>query len=267
MELQAGQVAIVTGAASGIGRAMADSFASRGLNVVLADIETAAVQATAAEIEAATGIPTLSAVVDVRDIGSLEQVAAATIKRFGRIDVVCNNAGVLSPRGPIWEQDARDWEWVLGVNLIGVVNGIRAFVPHLVAQGHGHVVNTASIAGLRGLPGSGPYTASKWAVVGLSEVLRADLDRDVPEVGVTVLCPGPVISRIRDSDRNRPASLAVDREAVTGTPAAADTRITAETVAALVIAAIESNRLYLVTNPENFAEVRARVDRLLTDLP
>jgi NAD(P)-dependent dehydrogenase (short-subunit alcohol dehydrogenase family) len=270
MQLQAGQVAVVTGGASGIGRAMVDAFAARGLNIVLADIEAQALEVAAAEVEAASGVQTMRAVVDVRNLEQLQQLAIDTIERFGRIDVVCNNAGVIGHQAPIWEQESKDWDWVLGVNLMGVANGIRAFVPHLVAQNSGHVVNTASIAGLLAIPrgGNGPYTASKFAVVGMSEMLREELDHDAPAVGVTVICPGPVNSRIRDSDRNRPAELAIADapDPSTSRFMAANLMIEATTVADLVVQAIESDKFYLLTNTESADDVRARVDRLLADL-
>ena len=176
MKLEAGQVAVVTGAASGIGRALVDAFAARGLAVVLADVEQGALDAAVEELTA-TGASALGARVDVRRPEDLENLAAKVQAEFGRVDVLCNNAGVIVPRAPVWEQSYADWQWIVDVNLHGVANGLRAFVPAMVAAGRGHVVNTASMAGLTTIPGggNGAYSATKHAVVGLSETLRLDL--------------------------------------------------------------------------------------------
>lgn len=204
MELTKGKVAVVTGAASGIGYALAERFASAGLDVVLADIEESAL-ATAEKKIAALGIKTLAVPTDVSDEKAVVALAAASVERFGAVHVVCNNAGVSSAADP-WTGPLSAWKWVLGVNLWGVVHGIRAFLPHLVMQGEGHIVNTASVAGL--LPGFGPsYDASKHAVVAISEDLyRAMKVAELP-VGVSVLCPGWVRTRLLDSERNWPDGL------------------------------------------------------------
>jgi NAD(P)-dependent dehydrogenase (short-subunit alcohol dehydrogenase family) len=206
MKLREGQVAVVTGAASGIGLAIAEHLAGRGLSVVLADVEEPALK-TAEDSLRASGAPTLAVRTDVSDESSVFDLADRTLEKFGRVDVVCNNAGVTAPAAPIWETDERDWQWVLGVNLWGVIHGIRAFVPHLVAQGSGHVANTGSMAGLSIVPMVASYTASKHAVVAISESLRAELDVHAPDVGVTVLCPSYVPTRLADSARNRPPEL------------------------------------------------------------
>ena len=189
MRLEAGQVAVVTGAASGIGRGLAEGFLRRGLAVAAADVEAEALDQAVSEM--AAGGRVIGQVTDVRDPDALLRLAARTLDDLGRVDVVCNNAGIVTPRLPVWEQSSEDWRWTLEVNLLGVVNGIRAFVPHLIRQGSGHVVNTASIAGLAPIPGggNGAYTASKHAVVGLSETLVEELATVGVEVGVTVLCP------------------------------------------------------------------------------
>jgi NAD(P)-dependent dehydrogenase (short-subunit alcohol dehydrogenase family) len=202
MELQGGQVAVITGAGSGIGLALAERFASAGLNIVAADVQDDAL-ATAAEKIAAHGVE----VHTVRcDVSKEEQVAAlveATLGRFGGVHVVCNNAGVAAQADP-WFGPLSAWEWVMGVNFWGVVHGCRAFLPHLI--GGGHIVNTASIAGL--YPGFSPaYDASKHAVVAISEGLYNGMTMAGLPVGVSVLCPGWVRTQIMDADRNWPSEL------------------------------------------------------------
>lgn len=269
MRLAAGQVAVVTGGASGIGRGIVDAFAARGLTVVLADVEVGPLEAAVAELDAA-GARAVGVPIDVRDPGAMTTLAARVLDELGRVDVVCNNAGVVTPRLPTWEQSPEDWRWIIDVNLLGVVNGIRAFVPAMVAAGHGHVVNTSSIAGLSPIPGggNGAYSATKHAVVGLSETLRVELDQVAPAVGVTVLCPGPVPTRIHDAARNR------DEEP----PAAADSglprpafglsldSVPAGEVGEMVARAVESGRMYVLTAPDVVPLARARIDRVLADL-
>lgn len=200
-----GKVAVVTGAASGIGRALAERFLAEGMSVVLADIEEAVLAATADALSSAG--PVLSVPTDVTDPSSVDALAESARDRFGAFHVVCNNAGVGGHFGLTWETPLEEWRWVFEVNIWGVINGIRAFVPALVAQGEGHVVNTASLAGWAGAPSMGPYCASKHAVLAISESLRAELEATGTGVGVTVLCPGMVNSGIIDSERNWPERL------------------------------------------------------------
>lgn len=204
MKLNPGQVAVVTGAASGIGFALAEGFARRGLDVVLADVQADALDGATARI-AAHGVTALAVVTDVSKEASVQALAAATMERFGKVDVVCNNAGV-GGRGDAWTGPLAGWDWVLGVNLYGVVHGIRAFLPHLVMGGGGHIVNTASIAGL--YPGFAPaYDASKHAVVALSEGLYGQMSMAGLGIGVSVICPGWVNTKIMESERNWPTEL------------------------------------------------------------
>ncbi len=203
MELTAGKVAVVTGAASGIGFALASRFARAGLDVVLADIEQSAL-AEASQKIADMGARTLAVATDVSDEAAVQALAAAAIERFGAVHLVCNNAGVESDADP-WLGPISAWKWVLGVNLWGVIHGIRAFLPHMLGQG-GHFVNTASIAGL--YPGFAPsYDASKHAVVAISEDLYNSMSLAGLPVGVSVVCPGWVRTNIMDASRNWPASL------------------------------------------------------------
>lgn len=206
MEQLDGKVAVVTGAASGIGRALADRFAAEGMKVVLADVEEVALEAAAKEL-ADGGAETLAVVTDVADAAAVDALAARTLEELGAVHVVCNNAGVGGLGHSTWDGPLSAWEWVLGVNLWGVIHGIRAFVPALVEQDEGHVVNTASMAGLASVPFMGPYTTSKHAVVGLSEALFHELALRGSAVGVSVLCPAFLRTKIFDSDRNWPDQL------------------------------------------------------------
>ena len=202
MELVAGNVAVVTGAGSGIGLALAERFGRAGLHVVLADVQDDAV-AEAAEKVAGHGVETLVVHTDVSKEAEVQALAAATLERFGAVHVVCNNAGVAALSDP-WFGPLSAWEWVIGVNFWGVVHGCRAFLPHLA--GGGHIVNTASVAGL--MPGFGPsYDASKHAVVALTEDLFNTVKVAGLPIGVSVLCPGWVNTKIVDADRNWPAHL------------------------------------------------------------
>jgi len=273
VEIEAGKVAVVTGAASGLGRALARQLAERGMRVVLADIEEAPLddavrEATALGAEA-IGVPT-----DVRSGDQVDALAAATLERFGQVDLVVNNAGVCHVPGPVWTFTVDDWRWILDVNLWGVAHGVRAFVPLLVAQGSGHVVNTASMAGISDSPSLGVYAASKHGVVGLSEALAADLAIAAPGVKVTVVCPGGMQTNIFTSERNRPAELAVSDRPPTeaeiqgvvdwmATVSGPD--MLPEAAATAVIAGIEADLLHVAPNG-TAGGVRSRVEHLLNDL-
>ncbi len=200
MQDLAGKTAVVTGAASGMGRAFAERFADAGMNIVLADVEVPRLEEAVAAV-AAKGVAAIGVRTDVSDPDAVDRLRDEALARFGRVNVVCNNAGVAgSMSGTIVDLD--DWRWVLGVNLWGVVHGHRSFVPHLVEHGDGHIVNTASMAGH--FPGHSAYAASKWAVVALTEGLFHQLRTQGSTVGVSCLCPGWVATDIGTSDRNRP---------------------------------------------------------------
>jgi len=202
MQIEPGQVAVVTGGGSGIGAALARRFASAGMRLVLADIDDEAMAAVAAELEGA-GTEVLAVHTDVSKLEDVEALCAATLERFGAVHVVCNNAGVAN-RSDSWFGPLSAWEWVIGINLWGVVYGVRTFLPHLL--GGGHIVNTASMAGL--MPGFGAaYDASKHAVVALTEGLYNEMTGVGLPVGVSVLCPGWVATGIFEADRNWPDEL------------------------------------------------------------
>ena len=199
-----GKTAFITGGASGMGLAMARSFAKAGMKVVIADIEQAALDAAKAEFEASNA-EFLTLDLDVTDRDAMAAAADAAEARFGKVHVVCNNAGV-AVGGPIDQMTYNDWDWVTNVNLNGVVNGIQTFTERIKAHGEGgHFVNTASMAGHLSIPGLSVYTATKFAVVGISETMLVDLEPH--QIGVSVLCPGLVNTNIFNSDRNRPADL------------------------------------------------------------
>src|SRR5947209_6277182 len=203
-----GRVAVVTGAASGIGFALAERAASEGMTVVLSDVEATALEAAAARLKA-RGFNVLAHRVDVSNEAEVEGLAARAYSEFGAVHLLCNNAGVIDRPRPAWEHSVADWQWVLSVNLWGVVHGLRAFVPRMLAGGEeGHIVNTASMAGLiTGGIGSAVYDASKHAVLSLSESLYKDLLIRQTKVSASVLCPGLVNTNIFAAERNRPAAL------------------------------------------------------------
>lgn len=202
-----GKVAVVTGGASGIGFALAERAARDGMRVVIADIESGSLAAAEEKLRAA-GAEVLAVVTDVSRREGVEALRDRALARFGGVHLLCNNAGVATG-GMTWELTHEDWSWILGVNLWGVIHGIRAFVPAMIASGEEcHVVNTASMAGLLAGPGMAPYNATKHAVVAISESMYHELNMTGARVRVSVLCPGWVNTRIFESERNRPAELA-----------------------------------------------------------
>ncbi|MGF6308591.1 NAD(P)-dependent dehydrogenase (short-subunit alcohol dehydrogenase family) [Bradyrhizobium sp. i1.8.4] len=265
----AGKAAFVTGAASGIGLSMATAFAREGMKVMLADIETGALD-KAVEALRASGADVQGVVCDVADAGSVDGAAQASFLAFGKIHVLCNNAGVAAGGGidPI---SVDDWRWVVDVNLMGVVHGIRTFLPHIRSHGEGgHIVNTASMAGMNAGLGLSPYAATKFAVVAISEGLAVQL-RPLG-IGVSVLCPSYVRTRIGESGRNRPEHYGATRQLDPASPMAAivaeisrrlEAGLDPASVAARVLTAIRDDQLYIFTHPGMRAEVEDRFSAIL----
>ena len=253
------KVAVVTGGGSGIGRALALALAREGARVVVADIDEAAMEAVVREARG-HGVDALPVRTDVTDLAQVQGLADRAWREFGAVHVLCNNAGVAA-WGALENATHRDWQWVLGVNLWGVIHGIEAFVPRMIAGGQrGHIVNTASMAGLIASQGLGVYNTSKYAVVGLSETLAKDLRPY--RIGVSVLCPLGVQTRIRDSERNRPAALR-NEHVEPATPVELIGRSLApDAVADMVLAAIHANELYVITHDESLEPLRRRFERL-----
>ncbi len=270
MDSFAGRVAVVTGAASGIGRALAEQCAREGMKVVLADVEEAALHSAAGEM-AKAGATVLAVRTDVSRAGDVEALARTTLDAFGGVHLLFNNAGV-SGGSSTWESTVADWTWVLGVNLWGVIHGVRTFVPIMLRQDTpGHVVNTASVTGLVSLPYGALYQASKHAVVTISESLHLELGFLGAKVGVSVLCPAFVQSGIVDAARNRPSELlnppcegcTEPAEMAKAHRRLVEAGLAPETVARRVFQAIRARQFYILTHPEANFLIRARMRAIL----
>src|SRR2546423_5204730 len=247
-----GKVAVVTGGGSGIGLGLARRFASEGMKVVIGDVKKPALDAAVADLVAAGG-EVEGVVTDVSDPAQVQALADATVARFGAVHIVGNNAGV-GGGGLSWEAPLSTWEWVIGVNLWGVIHGVRAFTPLLMQQPEAHIVNTASVAGLVAGPFMGPYNASKHAVVAISETLFHELAMTAPQVKVSVLCPGWVNTNIHDSRRNRPAHLQTDTTPEEGAAEILrqflEQGMAPEVVADKVLDAIRAGRFWILTHDD-----------------
>lgn len=269
MKNVAGKVAFITGGASGMGLAMARSFSAAGMKVAIVDIEQEALDRVVAEFKK-TNAEVIALKVDVTDRAAMEQAARDTEAAFGKVHVVCNNAGV-AVGGGIDAMTYKDWDWVMGVNLAGVINGVQTFVERIKKHGEGgHFVNTASMAGQIAIPGLGVYNTTKYAVVGMSETMRADLAQY--NIGVSVLCPGVVTTNIFNSGRNRPTELqgATDNSTQLLTADANDAEQAARmqqimasaldpaVVGDMVLAAIQADDAYIFTHPDLKPMVDAR---------
>ena len=270
----AGKTAVLTGAGSGFGLECARIGARLGMNLVLVDVRQDALDAAAAEMRAA-GAQVLAQRVDVSNAAQMEALGAQVLARFGAPHLVFNNAGV-GAGGLVWENSVKDWEWVLGVNLMGVVHGVRVFTPMMLEAAkndsawRGHIVNTASMAGLLAPPNMGIYNVSKHAVVSLSETLYQDLSLVTDQVGASVLCPYFVATGINDSQRNRPGELAADKptksqligQVMIGKAVSAG-KVTAAEVAQKVFDAVAANRFYIYSHPKAIGAVQTRMEDIL----
>ena len=256
-----GRVAVVTGGASGIGLALARRFASEGMRVVIGDIEAPALDGAVAELKA-TGAEIEGVVIDVSDADQVQMLADAAVERFGAIHIACNNAGV-GGGGLSWEVPLSTWEWVLGVNLWGVIHGVRSFTPILMQQDEAHMVNTASLAGLVAAPFMAPYNASKHAVVAISESLHHEMAMSAPQVHVSVLCPGWVNTNIYDAARNRPEHLQAEPGALSGDllRGVLEQGMAPDEVAGKVFAAIRDEQFWILTHDDAEDQWRKAVSR------
>ena len=272
MKSLAQKTAVVTGAGSGIGRAMALKFAAEGMNIVLADVDLAALQTVQTEI-ATIGARAISVPTDVSKRRDIENLRDRALEAFSGVHLVCNNAGVDSG-GPFADIPESTWEWVLGVDLWGVIHGCQVFLPILLEQGEGYIVNTSSVAALTGMPlSAAPYVAAKSAVLGLSMNLRAEMEATNPQIGISVLIPGPVRTNMSTSERNRPADVAA--------PAASTMREEVQSfvgqylekegmdpldVADMVVSAVKENRFYVMTHLQDaLATVTGNSSRMSSD--
>ncbi|NBA96885.1 SDR family NAD(P)-dependent oxidoreductase [Pseudomonas sp. R5(2019)] len=255
------KVAVITGAASGFGRELAIACANEGMCLALTDIDEKNLQVTVERLPSGTQVLTMKC--DVAQAEQIEQLAVATYARFGAAHLLFNNAGVLVG-GPLWTTTVQDWEWMVGINVMGVAHGIRSFVPRMLAQkDECHIVNTASVAGLLSVPGNGIYCATKHAVVTISECLQLELQEENASIGVSVLCPAFVPTGIADAGRNRPAELA-DANPLKGKyeeqtrKATQAGKLSAADIARITLDAVRENRFYILPHQKikNLIEMR-----------
>jgi NAD(P)-dependent dehydrogenase (short-subunit alcohol dehydrogenase family) len=272
MEEVEGKVAVITGAAAGIGRGMAEAFAAAGMKLVLSDVEEPALSETTRALRA-DGANVHSVIIDVSKPDQVQALADESVKRFGAVDVLCNNAGIGIPTPSSWETTLDDWKWTIEVNLMGVVHGVRSFVPIMLEQGsESHIVNTASMAGLIAGGDIASYAVTKFGVVALSEHLYLELERAGAKTKVSVLCPGFVATGIMDAERNRPA----DRP--DASPVPTDPRsevffdwfrgqlekgLRPRDVGDQVLSAIREERFYILTHPDWNYMIEHRVQTIL----
>lgn len=268
MKIESGQVGVITGGASGIGLGLAHALASRGVDVVISDVRAEALEEAAASL-AGLGGRVVTVRADVTSERSVEELAERTLEAFGRVDLVCNNAGVVCPGAPMWEQSLDTWKRMIDIKLMGVVHGVRSFAPHLISQGTGHILNTASSGGLAPLPERTPYGGTMHAVVGMTETLDAELRAAAPLVGATVLCPGLVDTPLGQNSAALGAVAPrpdVDPAAMQRMAAAFGGILTAAEVAEEALAAIAADRIHVAPGGGVFDRAQARVDSLLADL-
>jgi len=262
-----GKTVVITGAASGIGYALAERFAVEKMNVVLADIEKDALDVAVAKISD-LGVEAVGIAVDVMDKNSVQSLAKKSIDAFGNIHILCNNAGVAPPAidEPIWDHEQNAWDWVMGVNFYGVLYGLQSFVPHMVEhKEEGHVLNTVSLAGILGLEGS--YGVSKFATLALSEGLFQSLKKINSKIGASALCPGFVATNIIESDRNRPESLAIEKKSNFLMKQLASAVLKRgkkpSEIAARTIEGIQAGSFYILPHPVYDEMIKERYERIL----
>lgn len=261
------RVAVITGAGSGIGRALASACAGQGMHLVLADVDDAGLAATA-ELLAGAQRQIITRRCDVSDASEVEALADATYARFGATHLLFNNAGV-SPAGPMWLSTQADWQWVWGVNVMGVVHGVQSFVPRMLEGGQpGRVINTASVAGLIPAAGFSAYVASKHAVIGASECIQLELQAAGAQVGVSVLCPGYVTTAIGRSERHRPGELAAANPKSAAYMGKMDEALqtaglSPDAVAQTTLEAVRAGRFYILSHPEYLQQVRGHADDIV----
>lgn len=265
-----GKVAVITGGAAGLGKAMAERFAAEGVKLVLADIEQTVLDKTVEEFKA-KGVDVIGVQGDVAKPEMLEGLLKTTLDTYGKVNILCSNAGVAGG-GVTWETTLADWEWVIGVNLLAVINGIRIFVPQMIKQGDEcHIVNTASVAGLTSNPFMATYNVTKHGVVTLSETVHHELKIQGTNIGISVLCPGWVNTNIAESDRNRPAALANENEEITpiGEMLQAQVKqfliegLDPSAIGEAVFDAVKNDRFYILTHPEMLPAIQERMEGIL----
>ena len=267
MRITSETVAVITGAASGIGFGLAEALAERGAKVVLTDVRAEGLAAAARTLRE-SGADVREVVTDVTDLDAVRALAHQTIAAFGHVDLVCNNAGVVSPAAPMWAQTAATWRRMFDIKVFGVLHGVQAFVPLLIEQGHGHVLNTASSGGLAPLPDRTPYTGTMHAVVGLTETLHVELQRISPDLGATVLCPGLVDTPL---GANSVALGAIELpKNVTGasmrSTASGGGILSARAVAEAALDAVQAGRVHCAPGDGVWDRAKARVDALLANI-
>jgi len=262
------KVAVITGAGSGFGRELALLCVGEGMRLTLADVDARGLQATRELLPAAAQV--LLQVCDVSKAAAVQELAQCTYTRYGAAHLLFNNAGV-GVAGPLWTTTGDDWQWVMGVNLMGVVHGIQSFVPRMLEQGgEAHIVNTASVAGLLSVPGSSVYCVSKHGVVTLSECLHHELRLHKSQIGVSVLCPAFVPTGIADSARNRPADLAAANPLAKpyedrGRKAVQSGKLSAADIARITMAGVKAGRFYILTHPNIKPSVEMRLRDILDE--
>jgi NAD(P)-dependent dehydrogenase (short-subunit alcohol dehydrogenase family) len=262
------KVAVVTGAASGIGKAMAQQFAGEGMHLLLADIEQEPLLQVSDALRSA-GAHVLSERVDVSKPDDLERLATRAYDEFGAVHLLCNNAGVLPPGAPVWKEPLATWHWALDVNFFGVLHGVQAFVPRMLKANHeAHIVNTASLAGLTTRPLMSAYNVSKHAVVALSECLYSELRLTTDKIHVSVLCPAFARTRLLESGRNKPEGVEADPTASFGFYDAlkrvVDEGVPPEEIASAAMTAVRENQFWILTHPHLDGSIRDRFESMLS---